>query len=101
MTINDLRQNPLKQSKLGYMTERRNSENTLNLTAWLNTIALCYHTYPAMERRNELRRHEKQGVHTLTECNQSYQNNSITYRLFIFTIAELKLIEALYMSSIE
>ena len=69
MTINDLRQNPLKQSKLGYMTERRNSENTLHLTAWLKTIALCYHTYPAMERRNEQRRNEKQGVHTLTESN--------------------------------
>ena len=97
MYIIDMRVNPQTLSISPILNERRNYTNTFNPPDWLKYLAPRSFNYPRLNRRNLDRRNEKRR---LPDRRQFEFVNKRFSDGFSLTLAEMKLIEDIYMSDL-
>ncbi len=97
MYIIDMRINPQTLSLSLISNERRNYTNTFNPPDWLKYLASKSYNYPRLNRRNLERRNEKRRLPDRRHFEFVNQRSSDVFSL---TLAEMKLIEDIYMSDL-
>jgi hypothetical protein len=90
-----MRVNP--QTLPPYLNERRNYANTFNPPDWLKYLAPKSYNYPKLNRRNQERRNEKRRLPDRRQYEPLKQSSNDAFSL---TLAEIKLIEDIYMSNL-
>lgn len=102
MIIIDLRRNPPPSPISEYIIEEKISEIPIKTINWMKFVSTVDQGFQKNNGRKVERRLEQQGIVESSNYGCSQMNNrNIRYQLFLFTLAELKLIEAIFLSCIE